>query len=109
MTNQEALQSKINFAIKPVSVQTALMDQEIDPSGEYNPSDKDNRKAVDLALAALILVVCTSPKSIKELDFQIAQHDVDQLLLLRSVILRKHGEPDELDNSPKIISISDLW
>jgi len=56
MTNREALLSKINLSVSPASVETALLDQEIVPDEDYNPKDKDNRRGVDLALAALILV-----------------------------------------------------
>jgi len=110
MTNREALLSGINdIPVKDISVSKVLLDQDINPDGEYQPKDVDNRRGVDLALAALILVISLSNKSIKELDFQITQHDIDQLLILRYGILRKWNVEDEMEESATITDISDLW
>lgn len=109
MTNQEVLLSKINLSVSPASVKTALLDQELDPNQEYNPKEIENRRAIDLALAALILVISLSPKSVKELDFQITQHDIDQLFKLRKGLLKRWGIEDEMDDSATITSVSDLW
>lgn len=109
MTNRGALLSKINISLSPDSVETALLEQDITPDEDYNPKDKDNRRGIDLALASLILVISLSPKSVKELDYQITQHDIDQLLVLRKGILKRWGITDEMDNSATITSVSDLW
>lgn len=109
MTNQEALLSKINISLRPTSVETALLEQSLAPGDEYNPKEKGNVRGIDLALAALILVVSLSPKSVKELDYQITQQDVDQLLKLRAGLLKRHGVDDEMSNRATITSVSDLW
>lgn len=110
MTNREALLSGINdIPVKDISVTKVLLDQDIDPEGEYEPKSIDNKRAVDLALAALILVISLSNKSIKELDFQITQHDINQLLILRNGILRKWNVEDEMEQKATITDISDLW
>jgi len=66
-------------------------------------------KRWDLALAGLLFWICTSRKSIKELDFQVTQSDVDDWLKLRSILLKRWDVPNELDNDPVIESTSDLW
>lgn len=110
MTNRDALLSGVNdIPVKDISVTKVMLDQDLDPDGEYQPQDIDNKRAVDLALAALILVISLSNKSIKELDFQITQHDIEQLLILRNGILRKWGIEDEMEESATITDISDLW
>jgi len=110
MTNREALLGGMNdIPVKDISVSKVLLDQGINPDTEYQPNDNENRRGVDLALAALILVISLSNKSIKQLDFQITQHDIDQLLILRNGILRKWDVDDEMEESATITDISDLW
>ncbi|MBE8712541.1 DUF6706 family protein [Sphingobacterium hungaricum] len=111
MTNRKALLSKVNFPVKPDTVTTVLLEQNINPEEEYTPQNEESRKGIDLALAALIFVVALSPESVKELDFQLTQRSIDGLLKLRRAILKKWGMPDEMeeDDTPIITSVSDLW
>lgn len=111
MTNREALLSKINIPVKPGSVTTVLLEQNIIPDEEYTPQNEESRKGVDLALAALIFVVALSPDSVKELDYLLTQRSIDGLLKLRKGLLKRWGMPDEMeeDNTPTITSVSDLW
>lgn len=91
MTNREALVSKVGIPVRPNSVTTVLVDENIDPDGEYLPLDKDCRRGVDLALAALILVLSLSPDSVKELDYQITSRSIEGLLKIRKGLLKKMG------------------
>jgi len=109
MTNREALISKIGIPLRPGSVNTALVDQGVNPDGEYLPQDNDCRRGVDLALAALILVLSLSPESVKELDYQLTSRSIEGLLKIRKGLLKKWGVDDEMDDGPAIISVSDLW
>lgn len=109
MTNREALISKIGIPVKPSSVTTALTDEGINPDGEYLPITEEGRRGIDLALAALILVLSLSPESVKELDYQITSRSIDGLLNIRKGLLKRWGVKDEMDDGPVITSVSDLW
>lgn len=109
MTNREALQAQIQLRVPPVTLDLNLVKNGVDPDAEFKPLDTENVRGIDLALAGLILFICLSPKSIKELDFAITQQDVKDLLALRSGLLKKHGVDDEMSQEPTIISISDRW
>lgn len=109
MTNREALISKIGVPLRPDSVDTALNDEDVNPDGEYLPKDNDCRRGVDLALAALILVLSLSPESVKELDYQLTSRSIAGLLTIRKGLLKKWGVEDEMDDGPVITSVSDLW
>lgn len=109
MTNREALQAELSVRVPSNTIDLNLVKQKLDPSATFDPEDDENQKRIDLALAGLILFICLSPKSIKELDFAITQQDVKDLLALRSGLLKKHGVDDEMSQEPTIISISDRW
>lgn len=110
MTNREALKAKIGQPIPQATIDLELVEQDLQPESEYNPKDEDNRKGMDLAQAGLIFRMCTSRKSVKELDFQFSQHDIDDLLKLRRVLLARWGVADELaEEGPTITSVSGLW
>ncbi|SMG32203.1 DUF6706 family protein [Sphingobacterium psychroaquaticum] len=109
MTNREALLSDISIRVKPNSVTKVLIDQGVNPDGEYLPQDEQCRRGVDLALAALILVLSLSPESVKELDYQLTSRSIEGLLKIRKGILKRWGVEDEMDDSATITSISDLW
>lgn len=107
-TNREALQSKIGHRVPQVTLETVLAERGLIPAGEYNPQVEEQRKAMDLSQADVILYLCTLPKSVKELDLQLTQHDIEGLLRLRSGLLAKWEEPDTFGVAAKITNISDL-
>lgn len=109
MTNKEALQAELSVRVPLNTIEMNLRKQGVDPAAEYDPENDEDQRGIDLALAGLILFICLSPKSIKELDFMITNQDVKDLLLLRSGLLKKHGVDDEMSQEPTIESISDLW
>ena len=107
MTNKEALQAQINFPLKDQSIELALLNQGIDGNAEYTP---ENKEAVETALAALILIVATSPKSVSELDYSISSQAVEDLLKLRSLILKRYNLPDETAyTGPVIQDATHFW
>ncbi|MCY4781439.1 hypothetical protein ORI89_17400 [Sphingobacterium sp. UT-1RO-CII-1] len=110
MTNRGALQAKIGQRIKAASIDLVLLENGLDPATEYCPTKEENRRSIELAQAELLFLLCTNPKSVKELDYQITQHEIDQLLKLRGIILAKWGVDDGSDDDgPRITSVSDLW
>ncbi|MFD1770876.1 DUF6706 family protein [Sphingobacterium suaedae] len=110
MTNREVLKAKIAQPVPEGTIDLVLIEQGVLPDNQFDPSLEDDRKGMDLAQAGLIFWFCTNRKSVKELDFQFTQHDIDDLLKIRRVLLNRWGVPDELDtDSPTIESVSDLW
>ncbi len=109
MNNKEALQFEFGQKVPDGVLSTQLIKAGLDPEHDFDPTTEENSKKMDLALAGLLFWICTSRKSIKELDFQVTQNDVDDWLKLRSVLLKRWDVPNELDNEPVIVSMSDLW
>lgn len=107
-TNREVLQSKVSQRVPQVTLDTVLAERGLNPSGDYDPQVEEQRKAMDLSHADVILYLCTLPKSVKELDYQLTQHDIDALLRLRTGLLDKWEEPDTFGVAAKITDISDL-
>lgn len=108
MTNAEALQSKFSQNVPQATIDLALAERGLNPAGDYNPVIEDQRKAMDLSQADVILYFCTLPQSVKELDYQLTQHDIDSWLRLRSGLLDKWDEPDTFGVAALITDISDL-
>ena len=99
MTYKEALQAQSEFIS---NVSDGVLDFHL---SEFNLVGSDtytteNRKEIDLAFAGLILFIATQPKSIRELDWQITNHDVSDLLKIRSGLLAKWGISD--GSQPKV-------
>lgn len=109
MTNREALQAKIGQRVKAASIDLVLLENGLNPLEEYSPTIENNRKSLELAQAELLFLLCTSPDSVKELDFHLTQRDIDKLLKLRSILLKRWGVDDGSGDGPRIESISDLW
>lgn len=109
MTNREALQAELSVRVPSNTIDLNLGKQKLDPAAIYDPESDENQRGIDLALAGLILFICLSPKSLKELDLQLTNQDVKDLLLVRSGLLKKHGVDDEMSQEPTIESVSDLW
>lgn len=107
-TTREVLQSKIGQSVPQATLDTALAERGLNPADEYVPSDETQRKAMDLSHADILLYVCTLPQSVKELDYQLTQHDIDGLLRLRTGLLAKWDEPDTFGVAAVITDISDL-
>lgn len=108
MTNKEALRAQINFPIKDSSIELALLNASVNPDLEYIP--EDSQKGVETALAGLILIIATSPKSVSELDYSVSAQDIEDLLALRSVFIKRWNLPDELAYRGAIIQdASNLW
>ncbi|MDP3561725.1 MAG: hypothetical protein Q8R83_06080 [Legionellaceae bacterium] len=101
MTNEEALKAQFSSLnkVKPMSIQFHLMEQSLNASDEYTLG---NRKALDLALAGLLFVLATNPKSISELDFSITSHDPKELLQMREGLLNKWNVKDTMSTGPTI-------
>lgn len=110
MTNREVLKAEMAQRVPEANIDINLLKAGLNPNDQYDPTREDNRKGIDLAQAGLLFWMCTSAKSIKELDMQITQHDVDEMLKLRGVLLARWGVRDETkEDGPVITSVSDLW
>lgn len=109
MTNREALQAQIQLRVPPVTLDLNLVKNGVEPDAEFKPDNTDNVRGIDLALAGLILFICLSPKSIKELDFMITNQEVKDLLAFRAGILKRYGVDDEMSQDAEITNISDRW
>lgn len=110
MNNKEALQFEFGQKVPDGVLSVQLKKAGLDPEQDFDPDADGNVKKMDLALAGLLFWVSTKANSIKELDLQITQNKVDEWLKLRSIILKRWGVPNELDEEePEIESTSDLW
>ena len=107
-TSSEVLQSKIGQSVPQATLDTALAERGLNPAEDDVPSDENQRTAMDLSQADVILYICSLPQSVKELDYQLTQHDIDGLLRLRTGLLAKWDEPDTFGVAAQITDISDL-
>jgi len=107
MTNLQALQAKLNRKLPEIALELALQENGLTTAAEYNAVT--NIKPVEVSLAGLILAIAMSPKSVKELDYQVTQHDMDDLLKLRSIILIRYGLPDELAEKENTVTGRSPW
>lgn len=90
MTNRQAIEAKIglNYPIDSVTFEYALMGLDIDPEAWFVPG-----KAFDMALVSLIDTLIGSAERITESGFTV-QMNLDALYRLRSLLVRKWGDPD---------------
>ncbi len=83
------------------------MENGLSKDGEY--IIPDNIKPVEVAIAGLIYTIAISPKSVKELDYQVTEHDMDDLLKLRLIIINRYGLPDELAEKENTVTGRSPW
>jgi hypothetical protein len=107
MTNLQALQAKLNRRLPEMTLELALLENGLDADATYNPVS--GIKSVEIALAGLILAIAMSPKSVKELDYQVTQHDMDDLLKLRLIIINRYGLVDELADKENTVTGRSPW
>lgn len=105
MTIREVLVSKLGVKVPDSTVESVLIERELDGDVEF---DVSKQKSVDLATADLLLFVITQPKSVRELDYLLTQQDADALLKLRKMLLAKWGEEDP-DIEGSFQNLSDRW
>lgn len=107
MTNLQALQGKINRPLPALTLELALLEANLDSTADYVVPD--NVMPVEIAIAGLIYTIALAPKSVKELDYQVTEHDMNDLLKLRSIILIRYGLPDELAEKENTITGASPW
>ncbi len=105
MTIREVLVSKLGVKVPDSTVESVLIERELDGDVEF---DVSKQKSVDLATADLLLFVITQPKSVRELDYLLTKQDADALLKLRKMLLAKWGEEDP-DIEGSFQNLSDRW
>lgn len=90
MTNRQAIEAKIglNYPIDSVTFEYALMGLDIDPEFGFIPG-----KSFDMALVSLIDTLIGSAERITESGYTV-QLNLDALYRLRSLLVRKWGDPD---------------
>lgn len=110
MTIKEVVKSKLWIDVPDSAINVAIIEAEASPDDEYGPS-KEVLKAVDMALASVILVLLTKPKTITQLDFTITMQDAKTLAQLRRSLLAKWGEEDFFDDSGvgEVRDLSNRW
>ncbi|AMQ00935.1 hypothetical protein AY601_4084 [Pedobacter cryoconitis] len=107
MTNLKALQAELNRPMPEITLELALLKNNLDADATYVVPD--NIKPVEVALAGLILTIAMSPKSVKELDYQVTEHDMDDLLKLRLIIIKRYGLVDELAEKENTVTGRSPW
>jgi hypothetical protein len=107
MTNLQALQAKLNRKLPEVTLELALLENGLNKDVLY--TIPDNIKPVEVALAGLIYTIAVSPKSVKELDYQVTEHDMEDLLKLRLVIINRYGLVDELAEKENTVTGRSPW
>lgn len=90
MTNRQAIEAKIglNYPIDSVTLEYALIGGEIDPDSNFVPG-----RPFDMALIAIIDTLIGSAERISESGYTV-QLNLDALYRLRSLLVRKWGDPD---------------
>ena len=107
-TIKEALIGMVNFPIPDSRVEKALTDSELDGSAIYAKTDE---KAVDLAMAGLLLTLATSG-NVSEGGYKRDMPSADSLRSLRITILNKWGIKEDLEpevKEPTIYDGTGLW
>ena len=102
-TKNQALRSKINYALPDDAYECALIEAGLNGDDSYTAADA---KDIDLCAAGLILVLLTSANE-SEGGYSTSLSDRAGLLKLRSLLLGKWGIPD--DSTPTIKDVSYLW
>ena len=103
ITIKSALKSTVNYPIPDDRIEKALIDAELNGDAIYTKPDE---RIIDLVTAGLILTICTSA-NVSEGGYSISLSDRDGLLAIRSKLLVKWGELDEL--SPTVYDGTNLW
>lgn len=108
MTNKEALQAQVGYPLKPESIDIALINAKVQPDTVYDPDTQ--RQGVETALAGLLFILTTNPKSVSELDFSLSTQEISDLLYLRSIILKRWNLPDDTDIGQTYIQdVTHFW
>lgn len=107
ITNLQALQAKLQRKFPELPLELALLEANLEKDGTY--VIPDNIKPVEIALAGLIYTIAISPKSVKELDYQVTEHDMEDLLKARRIILIRYGLPDELAEKENTVTGRSPW
>lgn len=105
MTIKEALSSTVAFPLPNNRVDKALIDAELDGTSDYT---KASEKAVDLAMAGLLLTLITSADETED-DVSTKLPNRDVLMKACSALYRKWGLPDpfaEVKPKPTVRQIS---
>lgn len=90
LTKKQALRSKINYPLSDDAITTALIEAGLNGDDEFTAEDS---KSIDLCAAGLILVLLTSGNE-SEGGFSLSLSDRSSLSSVRSLYLKKWGEPD---------------
>lgn len=108
MTNLQALQAEIiGRDIPAITLELSLL--KVGLSSDDNYIVPDNIEKVETALAGLITTIALSPKSVQELDYQLTDRDVDELLKLRLIIIKRYGLVDELAEKENTVTGRSPW
>jgi hypothetical protein len=107
MTNLQALQAELNRSLPAMTLELALLKAGLDGADDY--AVPDNIKPVEIALAGLIFTIALAPKSVRELDYQVTEHDLDEMLKLRRIIIIRYGLVDELAVQEPTINGASPW
>jgi hypothetical protein len=105
LTIKSALKGKINFPLSEETLETALIEADLDGDSVYT---KSRAKEVDICAAGLILVVCTSG-NVSEGGYSLSLSDKESLLKVRRSYLYKWGEPDMDPERPKVSAVKGKW
>jgi len=87
MTNLEAIKAKISYTLSDNSYELALLDRGLTSSDVYAIS---NKRAIDLAQADLIYILCTTPHK-QEGGYSVSITDRYALLKVADGIYQRYG------------------
>jgi hypothetical protein len=104
MTIKEALTSTVNFSLPANRVEKALIDAELDGTATYAKTDE---KAVDLAMAGLLLTLMTSA-DVTEDDVSIKLPSRDVLRSLRNDLIAKWPDTPVVEKKPSVKQVN-FW
>jgi hypothetical protein len=104
MTIKEALTSTVNFSLPANRVEKALIDAELDGTATYAKTDE---KAVDLAMAGLLLTLMTSA-DVTEDDVSIKLPSREFILRTRLALIEKWPEPASAAAKPSVKQVN-FW
>jgi hypothetical protein len=108
MTNFEALKAKLIFPVSDNAITLALLERGISISGVTGEDTYsiDNKEAIDLAYADLIVSLVSAP-NISEGGYSVSLSDKQSLLKLAGSIYTKYGVANPLSSlKPKAIFVN---
>lgn len=105
MTNFEAIQASVMYPVEDPQLKKVLFDRDLSPEEDYS---RANKKALDLAMADLYVVMVTTPQ-ITEGGYQLTLTDKSNLMKVASSLYVRNGEADPFGDKTPTVTGASPW